>query len=367
MAGNGKNEQLIAHKDYLYVGNREPGGGTVIVDVSNPRSPEVCGLLPGYKGTISPKVQVVDDLLLVNYERRRDKDVEAERLGFGVFDLKDPKNPREIAYYHLGGRGVHRTWYSGEEKYAFISGIPEGFVNRMLVTFDMSDPAKPREVSRWWLPGQWKGGGETPDWPDTMECQLHHPVVKGNRAYLGMWDAGVYILDISDIAKPKEISHLRWAPKAGGRSHTALPLPGRNFLVTIEECRATPDKETPKSIRVIDISDETDMKVLSEIYSPTENPHRGNRVGPHNLHESRRPNSFMSENLIFATFFGAGLRIYDISDPRAPREVDSFIPAPEHAAHPFQATDVYVQKNGLVFLSDRSGNGIYVLEYDGVK
>ena len=340
MAGKGRNEQLISHKDHLYAGNREPGVGTIIVDVSNPRSPRVCGSLPGYRDTVSPKVQIADDLLLVNYELPRNKAVEAERLGFGVFDVKDPRNPREIAYYHLGGRGVHRAWFSGEERYAFISAIPEGFNSKILIVFDMNDPAKPREVMRWWLPGQWHGGGETPDWPDTLRYELHHPIVRGNRAYMPMWDAGVYILDISDISSPKEISHIRWAPKTGGRSHTALPLPGRNLLIAIEECHTTPDKETPKSIRIIDISDETNMKVISEIYSPKENPHRSERVGPHNLHESRRPNSFISETLIFATFFCGGLHVYDISDPCSPRETDSFVPEPENTAYPFMASDV---------------------------
>jgi hypothetical protein len=56
---------------------------------------------------------------------------------------------------------------------------------------------------------------------------------------------------------------------------------------------------------------------------------KGAKFGPHNLHENR-PGSFQSEQLIFATYQNAGVRVFDIADPFAPREVAHFVPpAPE--------------------------------------
>ena len=41
---------------------------------------------------------------------------------------------------------------------------------------------------------------------------------------------------------------------------------------------------------------------------------KGGHFGPHNLHENR-PGSFVSSDLIFATYQNAGVRAFDISDP----------------------------------------------------
>ena len=46
----------------------------------------------------------------------------------------------------------------------------------------------------------------------------------------------------------------------------------------------------------------------------------GGHFGPHNVHENR-PGSFVSSELIFATYQNAGLRVYDIKDQFRPKEV----------------------------------------------
>ena len=53
--------------------------------------------------------------------------------------------------------------------------------------------------------------------------------------------------------------------------------------------------------------------------------------GPHNLHENR-PGSFRSEETIFATYNNAGVRVFDIRDAFAPKEIASWVPpAPKQA------------------------------------
>ena len=47
--------------------------------------------------------------------------------------------------------------------------------------------------------------------------------------------------------------------------------------------------------------------------------------GPRNLHENR-PETFQSEELLFATYHNAGLRIFDIHDAFAPKEIAGFVP-----------------------------------------
>lgn len=361
--GYGKTMQLMTYKNYLYVGNLTPGVGTAIFDVANPRQPKLVGSLPAFHNSLATKVQIVDDLLIVNYECRTGEP--AERVGLGIYHLSDPVQPREIAYYHTGGKGVHRTWFSGNERYVFVSAVPEGFNGRMLLILDIQDPSHPFEVGRWWLKGQWVGGNEKPDWPEGLRYQLHHAIIHSQRAYLGMWDAGVYILDISDVSKPREISHLNWGPHDGGHTHTALPLPERNLLVVADEASGLPGQESPKHVRLLDISDEKNPRLISKFPVPEgECRNIGPRFGPHNLHENR-PGSLVSDYLMFVTYFSGGLRVVNISDPYRPKEIDFLIPSPMKGIDSIQMNDVFVQPNGLVFLSDRAGSGIYIAEFSG--
>ena len=52
---------------------------------------------------------------------------------------------------------------------------------------------------------------------------------------------------------------------------------------------------------------------------------KGGNFGAHNLHENR-PGAFQSSRFVFATYYNAGLRVYDIDNAFHPREVAYFVP-----------------------------------------
>ena len=54
--------------------------------------------------------------------------------------------------------------------------------------------------------------------------------------------------------------------------------------------------------------------------------------GPHNLHENR-PGSLRSEDTIFATYNNAGVRVFDIRDAFAPKEIAYWVPPTPAQAH----------------------------------
>jgi hypothetical protein len=356
--GRGGGMQLLRHGHYVYMGHLAPGGGTSIIDVRDPKNPRVAGGLPGCPGAFSPKVQIGDGLLLVNFEQRT---VPTERHGLGIYDLSDPLRPAEIGFLATGGRGVHRMWYTGG-RYAYLSAVPEGFRDRMLLIADLSDPRRPEVVGRWWVPGLWAAGGEEPpDAPPGLHYNLHHAVVHGDRAYLGCWDLGVVILDVSDPARPRQVGHVGgWAPELGGHTHTALPLPGRGLLATTDEATAEDGNETTKYVRVFDLSSEERPVELARCPVP-QGDFGGGRFGPHNLHENR-PGSLVSEDLLFVSYFSGGLRVYDIRDPRRPVDVASYVPdaPPGHAS--CQINDLFVDAEGLIYLSDRYYGCLHVVE-----
>src|SRR5439155_20455003 len=98
---------------------------------------------------------------------------------------------------------------------------------------------------------------------------------------------------------------------------------------------------------------------------------KGAKFGPHHLHQTR-PGSFQSSALISATYQNAGVRVVDIRDPFAPKEVAHFVPpAPEKMVDPrpsrpriIQSNDVYVAPDGLMYLTDVN-DGLTILQYKG--
>jgi hypothetical protein len=97
---------------------------------------------------------------------------------------------------------------------------------------------------------------------------------------------------------------------------------------------------------------------------------KGAHFGPHNLHENR-PGSFVSSELIFATWQNAGVRVFDIRDPHRPNEIAALVPpAPArlmdgrpNREKVIQSADVFVDAGGLVYCTDYNA-GLYILQLE---
>jgi hypothetical protein len=373
--GHGDCMHVNVKDGFAFVGHMgESRVGTSVVDVSDPRRPRVVAQLETPPGTHSHKVQVVGDVLLVNYERSMlEPQATSWQGGLKVFDISTPSQPHEIAWLKMPGKGVHRMTY-WEAPFAYMSGSDEGFIDQFLVIVDLSEPRRPCEVGRWWFPGQNSAGGETPSWtptqshggaPGAKRYALHHPLIRGQRAYCGYWDAGLVILDISEKRQPKLVTQLEFGAEVSTATHTALPVPGRDVLVVTDEQLANDCQGMQTRVRVVDIADETQPKVVSEFPVPEGDfCSRGGRFGPHNLHEMR-PGSLVNSNEIYVTWFNAGLRVVDIADARRPREVAYFVPDAPPGRSNIQFNDLVVAADGLVYVTDRFAGGLYIVERIG--
>jgi len=348
--------QVIRQADVVYVGHVGTSGmGTSILDATDPIRPELVTQWPAPPRSHTHKVQVAEGLLLVNHEKfpYRAAYTDGFSAGLVVYTLADPLRPEPAGFWHSGGRGVHRVVWTGG-RYAYMSATPDGFRDRIWVVIDLADPARPVEAGRWWWPGQRED--EVPDWPDGRRFAAHHALISGDRAYLGYDDAGMVVLDVSDIGRPRLAARAEWD---GGSTHTCLPLPGRNLVVaTDEQVRDGPDAPR-RAIHIIDVAG-AEPKVIGACPEPTGFGGQPLRFGAHNLHENQL-GAYRSERLVFATYFSAGIRVYDLADPADPVEVAHWIPEPPAGQPVPQINDLFVDRDGYFWVTDRIGGGLYVL------
>jgi hypothetical protein len=189
------------------------------------------------------------------------------------------------------------------------------------------------------------------------------------------------VVDISDVTAPTEVGRLDFSPPFNPNIgvHSVLPLPGRDLAVVCSEAIRSRCMEPLNHSSVVDISDPAAPVLLSTFPVP-EPPRgapfatfcdRGGRFGPHNFHQLyHSPFTEHSDRLIYLTYFNAGLRIYDIEDPREPREVGWFMPPdPERRYGPqpadalvLQSEDVLVDRRGVIYLSNKN-QGLWILRH----
>lgn len=360
LAGNGDGMQVLREGDALYVGHNGPSGmGTSILDVSDPAAPGLVAQWPKPSSTHTHKVQIADGLLLINHEKfpmGKAPVPDPWSAGLAVYRLDDPFAPEQVGFWSSTGRGVHRIVWTGG-RYAHMSAIPEGFSDRIWVVLDMEDPANPVEGARWWYPGLNEGAGETPTWPEGERFAAHHALVDGDRAYLGFDDANMIVLDVSDFTAPRKVGRVTW--EGGGSTHTCLPLPSLGLVVVTDEQTKDGPHAPERLVRVVDPAEE---RVVSVCPPPDgDYAERPLRFGPHNLHENQ-VGSYRSERLMFVTYFNAGLRVYDLADPEHPREVAHWVSEPAPGQPVAMANDLFVDADGLVWVTDRVGGGVFVLE-----
>ena len=390
--GRGDGVQIMVHKGHAYIGHMFSNGVTVI-NVTDPKNPRPVNYLPTPPNTWALHLQKHDDLLLVvnavnlfasshyaneaQYYTRSITETFGQQsrdfsAGMRVYDISNPEQPREIAFMPVEGLGLHRLWYVGG-RYAYASALLDGYTDYIFLVIDMADPTLPKEAGRWWLPGMWRAGGETPTWESGRRYALHHAIVAGTTAYASWRDGGVTLLDVSDPSAIRLLAHRNWCPPFGGGTHTSLPLPDRNLLIVADEGIADDCADQVKYTWVLDVREPTNPVTISTFPTPSEEDYcaKGGHFGPHNLHENR-PGSFQSSELIFATYQNAGVRVFSIKNPFRPEEVAYFVPPPPERMFDtrpnrpkvIQSCDVFVDREGLMYVTDYNA-GLYILQYQG--
>ena len=355
IAGGG---QVRVDGNHAYVGHMEFPHGTSIVDVSDPNNPRIVAEIGMPTNTHSHKVRAQDGLMVVNHERLGGEQPADFSGGLGFYDVSDPNNPKHIGDWNTPGKGVHRFDFDG--KYVYFSTTIEGYIGNIMLILDVSDPLKATEVGRWWIPGQWEAGGEEYLWEGQVGPRCHHPLRMGDRLYVSYWHHGFFILDISDMSKPKHISGFATSPAFPHPEHTALPIPfpvqGRNVMILADEDVAKLRPHAPALAWVVDITIEQQPLPIATIQPEGQ----GREIAPP-MTGCHQPSEVVTGTEIPFAWFAQGLRIFDIADPYAPKQVAWFQPDPAPGVDRLSTNDVTIDDRGLIYIIDRM-RGLHIVE-----
>jgi hypothetical protein len=372
---------------YMYMGHLWHYGWS-IVDVTDPANPKYVKFIPGPENTWDIQMTLHDNLMITALQQEPPDwggDL-SKPFGDGViiWDISEPTNPKQLSQWKTGSTGTHRNSYPGG-KYAYLSAAAPGYKGNILVILDVSDPRNPKVAGTWARPNQ----KEEPNGPATpAPFGFHGPAnisPDGKIATMG-YAPGIINLDISDIAHPKLIGDLTMTPpfiSAGSQSeHTVLPLWDRQMLFASSE--AAPENCTDAALNYAVLIDNKNMakpRLMSMFPLPVPPkglPYKdfcdkGGRFGPHNTNqEIHLPDVEKPGNLIYLTYFNAGLQVYDIKDPYMPKIAGYFIPPQptvRAGLHPKtklvnQTEDVLVDTRGYVYVDDKQW-GMFILRYTG--
>lgn len=227
-----------------------------------------------------------------------------------------------------------------------------GLVAGSLTAIDVSEPAQPRVVYSG-LQG----------FPANHGAEFN---ADGTRMYLATClPGGVLTLDISEVQnrasapQVRQISHLTWNPRSCGQHALPVFFDGVPHLIA-------PDEFASEGIRIIDISDETAPEVITHLQLEIQRPeHAALRV-----EDTARNGAFSYEahycdvdqvenpTAMACGYFQSGIRVFDIRDPREPREIAYFNPPAQPEAAPRLHGSLHAYGGGVLpVISDQNASG----------
>ncbi|HBK79973.1 MAG TPA: hypothetical protein DDZ83_09935 [Nitrospinae bacterium] len=379
LSGWGDTFQIQVRDGLAYVAASGANGhnGLTILDVSNPAKPKVVNQISDPPGARTHKILLVGDVLYTNSEKRPESDDPELIGGMRMFDLSDPADPRLINYIETEGRGIHRPVHDRKRDLLYCSGFKDGCRGKVLWTYDVKEPASPELLSQCWIEGQNEGAGETPSWNFEelgWGVWLHEANPFGDYATCGFWNGGIAMFDMADPRRPE----FKWRHNPHethgwpGCYHTFLVPPGSDFAIVVTECVTMNCAHPPAFVTFYDMRNPLAPLPISTFHPYEIDPDSmrpkddywcqlGARYGAHNVWLD-----MTAKDLMYICWYGAGLRIVDWSNPFRPKEVGHFIPAGNAERWFTQSNDVFVDTStGLIYLGDRWGLGLYILEFTG--
>ncbi len=217
----------------------------------------------------------------------------------------------------------------------------------------------------------------------------------GNRGYLAARD-GLYIIDLSEVQarKPnpqvREISRLTWPNMTIPQFVVPVTIEGKPYLVEVDEYSSREDGEGvaangPRvgAARIIDISDERKPFVVSEIRLQVHQPENRAKIAGdpgarsavqgYAAHYCNVPQRH-EPGIVACSMILSGLRVFDIRDPKRPKEIAYHVAPPstvsatgaptiDERANWAMSQPSFAPDRGEIWYSDGT-SGFYALKMD---
>jgi hypothetical protein len=402
-----------------------PHPGVLVVDVADPANPTVVGefgqeFVTGANiGQTSRELRVwpAKKLLMIMYFRCSSVihacPPSADTFRIRFFDLTDPVHPTLLSTY-VPSRKPHEMYLWIDPKNTARAllwlSTPTTSVNPSVANLVITDISRARdgiftEIAK----GNWNQffpGAENPANYD-FDLSLHSmtPSFDGTRTYLAYLRGGFGVLDTSKVANNQipagtvedlnddlltPVPFPTWGtgphceghtPAGCAESHSAVPLPGRPFALTIDEVYGT---FTVASFgwpwgwaRLWNVAQPRRPHILGEYkihqnttaYTPAPGENEFNSYSSHNPTVTR--------NVILDSWHSGGEQAIDVSDPGHPVQAGWFSPSPlptvanedpalSRGPNKVVMWSFPIVLNGLIYVVDIR-NGLYILRYTGPR
>mgnify|MGYP000088422834 CR=1 FL=1 len=305
------------------------------VDLADPGDPEIVATR---EATLGSDGEVLGQLKDLKHDRERvlvvSDDYGGGPNGLAVFDVSDPTDPVQTRSFETGYPVHNADLY---RDHAYLTTGP---------ALEIVDVAadQPSLVAAW----------SVTDYDDTYQSvqrslrNLHDIRVERDRAYLAYWDAGAWILDVSDPTTPTHLGHAAdytaeelaglepeevgehfYEPP--GNAHYAQPSDDGTLLAVGAESwnvegpsiegdePASEDTGGPGGIALYDITDPANPRELAAIDPPL--PPEGETAKRSGGYYTTAHNFDIVGDVLYSSWYRAGVKVHDISDPANPVEL----------------------------------------------
>jgi hypothetical protein len=417
LAERGFNGDVWAYKGYAYVGHwgfqdpanghsdfcpSPPNNGVAVIDARNPANPVRVGTLQNPLGTSAEDVTVYT----AKYGPLAGRDIAASGIqwcggtrhdeaavhGLQLWDVTNPAQPKDLGFLDTGccTRGVHEFEIANRadlrKTFAYVT-VPAGHYPdaenangirdaRGLGDFrliDITDPRSPVMTSSWAIQdvgGPFAAQGCDPDGNYGHGAE---PSGDGKLAFVSYWDSGFVALDVTNPYAPVYKGRAVFPATADGDAHSSSYDDKRKLLFSADEdfCKAS-GSGTEKGYGFMRVWDESNLASpvqIGEYRTPNSLGTNDEGAGDYVIH-----NPLLVGSNVYASWYSDGVRVIDVSNPRAPTETAYFVPpATSNPVKPSQrgtltnttqvwgvAIDEANEANGLIYLSDMN-SGLWIV------
>ncbi|AFZ71713.1 LVIVD repeat-containing protein [Natronobacterium gregoryi] len=298
--------------------------GFAVVDVSDPADPSLRFEEASIEVDGDPLLEILDvkvdgDRLVVPGPANESSNYPFH--GFVCYDVSDPGDPEPVDEPYETGFHIHNCYLEGEILYVVANGRSEN----PLVVYNVGDGIE--EIGRWSL------AERDPGWKDVdwRTRYLHDVYVHDDVAYLAHWNAGTYLLDVSDPGTPASLSHvaettLERTLEIEDDTEARLGLPGNDHYAAVDEtgdllavgreawATGGAEPDGPGGIDLYDVSESTAPELQGSIEPPAavdESYEAGLWTTAHNFE--------LWDGVLYSSWYRGGVNVYDVSDPTSPR------------------------------------------------